>query len=417
MKWSDVDPQLHSFDIEAAKEFIHREISSLELKTPIDHRDALGKITQILETKFGPWASFWAWSNSEGGGGGPVRYWCCSSHSLFPAVDVGREPTIVRIINSVLDLRNFYEELEALFKEIHELTENQELEIKIEFAASSLMSYVSERTQNEDAWYNTFIETLIWFLEFSGENSDVVSGPVSEIVSGRFESWVAPSKEVADATFAEMGTVVSKAIRNFNTPVDTLALWMTTRNELIEVIMKNQPVSTDSHKKFIESFDRTRASGRADLILNALDLCRTDAKSGMELSWELMSKWQSIVLGRAAVFRTGNAYAKRGKEMYGISPVIREDFEACLRQANDDNTSLALRSARLFLDVCFFHPFEDGNGRAARLALDFILTRNGYGLYMVEPLFSISHHYSPDCLSRLTQTMAELVGPLKPVSN
>ena len=42
------------------------------------------------------------------------------------------------------------------------------------------------------------------------------------------------------------------------------------------------------------------------------------------------------------------------------------------------------------LDVCFFHPFEDGNARAARLARDHVLTRAGLGLHAVEPLFVVS---------------------------
>lgn len=37
---------------------------------------------------------------------------------------------------------------------------------------------------------------------------------------------------------------------------------------------------------------------------------------------------------------------------------------------------LASRAARAYLDVCFFHPFADGNARAALLALVFVLGRD-----------------------------------------
>jgi len=44
----------------------------------------------------------------------------------------------------------------------------------------------------------------------------------------------------------------------------------------------------------------------------------------------------------------------------------------------------------VYLDVGFLHPFEDGNARAAWLALDHVLTRAGLGPRAVEPLFGIS---------------------------
>jgi hypothetical protein len=40
--------------------------------------------------------------------------------------------------------------------------------------------------------------------------------------------------------------------------------------------------------------------------------------------------------------------------------------------------------------VCFFHPFDDGNARAARLALDHVITRAGLALHAVEPLFVVA---------------------------
>ena len=38
------------------------------------------------------------------------------------------------------------------------------------------------------------------------------------------------------------------------------------------------------------------------------------------------------------------------------------------------------RAARAYLDVCFFHPFDDGNARCAFLALVFVLAREGIAL-------------------------------------
>ncbi|MFG2732892.1 Fic family protein [Streptomyces canus] len=39
-----------------------------------------------------------------------------------------------------------------------------------------------------------------------------------------------------------------------------------------------------------------------------------------------------------------------------------------------------LRAARAYLDVCFFHPFDDGNARSAFLTLLFVLAREGVAL-------------------------------------
>nr|WP_246112225.1 Fic family protein [Streptomyces hawaiiensis] len=41
---------------------------------------------------------------------------------------------------------------------------------------------------------------------------------------------------------------------------------------------------------------------------------------------------------------------------------------------------LTARAARAYLDVCFFHPFDDGNARAAFLTLIFVLAREGIAL-------------------------------------
>jgi fido (protein-threonine AMPylation protein) len=48
--------------------------------------------------------------------------------------------------------------------------------------------------------------------------------------------------------------------------------------------------------------------------------------------------------------------------------------------------ALAARAARAYLDVAFFHPFTDGNGRAALLTLTFVLAREGVVLGEVGPL-------------------------------
>lgn len=47
------------------------------------------------------------------------------------------------------------------------------------------------------------------------------------------------------------------------------------------------------------------------------------------------------------------------------------------------------RGRPAYLDVCFFHPFADGNARSALLALAFILARDGVVLDQVGPITQV----------------------------
>ncbi|WP_189912906.1 Fic family protein, partial [Streptomyces albogriseolus] len=65
---------------------------------------------------------------------------------------------------------------------------------------------------------------------------------------------------------------------------------------------------------------------------------------------------------------------------------------------------LTARAARAYLDICFFHPFDDGNARSAFLALVFVLAREGVALEAVGLLrrvtFEADHPQDPLTLIR-----------------
>ncbi|MFH7340445.1 hypothetical protein [Streptomyces sp. KHY 26] len=66
-----------------------------------------------------------------------------------------------------------------------------------------------------------------------------------------------------------------------------------------------------------------------------------------------------------------------------IGPDTRARFEACLAEsAQDPDRPLPVtaRGARVYLDICFFHPFDDGNACSALLALLFVIAREGIAL-------------------------------------
>ncbi|NBM16767.1 Fic family protein [Streptomyces sp. GC420] len=118
-------------------------------------------------------------------------------------------------------------------------------------------------------------------------------------------------------------------------------------------------------------------------------LARTDAAAGRPLGLGLLIGWQKLVLGRPHIaFRRLPAFAKGGRERYGVCEETPEQFEECLAQATATATDVPLpaRAARAYLDVCFFHPFDDGNGRSALLTMGFVLAREKVFLDEVGPV-------------------------------
>lgn len=139
-------------------------------------------------------------------------------------------------------------------------------------------------------------------------------------------------------------------------------------------------------------FDRERSRTRAAGMLAALERVRADAAAGLPLSFGLLQGWQRHVLGGPAPLRTGTAHAKAGRERYGRPPDLARTLEAFLAQAGGPGPPLNARAARAYLDVCFLHPFEDGNGRAAFLALVFLLAREDVALDQVGPVRRMERH-------------------------
>ncbi|WUU92981.1 Fic family protein [Spirillospora sp. NBC_01491] len=143
----------------------------------------------------------------------------------------------------------------------------------------------------------------------------------------------------------------------------------------------------DGMAHFIRTDVHDRSPERALRLLAALTALRSDVSAGRALDFSTMRRWQGHVLGTERTdFRTGPAFAKGGRESYGLDADTRRRFDACLQQADDPAVPLPARAARAHLDVCFFHPFDDGNARAALLALTFVLARGGVVLDQVGPI-------------------------------
>ncbi|MFE1557596.1 Fic family protein [Streptomyces sp. NPDC058734] len=174
------------------------------------------------------------------------------------------------------------------------------------------------------------------------------------------------------------------------TAADSLSVWLHVRREVDwrrAPALQGVPPARDGFRSWCEGPVRRRDPVRSERLLAAYALAREDAARRTRLDFALLAGWQCEVLAAAAApFRVGDAHAKGGRERYALTPRTRADFDSCLRETTDPDIPPAARAARAYLDVAFFHPFTDGNARAALLALVHVLAREGIVLPEVGPL-------------------------------
>ncbi|WP_198549611.1 AAA family ATPase [Kitasatospora aureofaciens] len=80
----------------------------------------------------------------------------------------------------------------------------------------------------------------------------------------------------------------------------------------------------------------------------------------------------------------GDAFAKGGRERYGLTPRTWQDFAACLRQSADPSVPLPARAARAYLHIAFIHPYPDSNARLALLVLAHALEAGTWAVVRAE---------------------------------
>ena len=397
LRWVDVDPATHPFDggtaaVAIAAQHVHAAAIGGDRRARDVDRDQLERaIDRGLVARYGAWVAGWNWAASEPGGGGPIRGWCCARDSVLPGDDRDPQATVDRVAGAVGELRALLEELARRFAELRAATASLPLERGLEHAAADLLPLVLAWTGAEDAWYGTFARVLAWYVESFGGEPEAFAA-IAEVVGGRFASWVAPTAEVAAATCAAVGDAIALALID-DAVHDALPAWRATRARAFThapAARPYPPLDGDAHDRYIDGPERARDPVRAARMAAALAACRASAARGEPLTFARLADWQALALGTArAGFRTAAAYARGGRVCYQLGDRTHAEFEAALADA-DAPAPVAVRAARVYLDVCFFHPFDDGNARAARLALDHVLTRAGLGLASVEPVFVIA---------------------------
>ncbi|MCX5165582.1 Fic family protein (plasmid) [Streptomyces sp. NBC_00053] len=183
------------------------------------------------------------------------------------------------------------------------------------------------------------------------------------------------------------------------TATDSLSTWLRVRRETDwqqAPALRRGLTARDGFRAWCEGPVRQRDAVRAERLLAAHTLACADAARRAPLDFALLASWQREVLGGVeAPFRAADAYAKAGRERYGLTSRTQADFAAYLREATDQGLPLAARAARVYLDVAFFHPFTDGNARSALLTLVHVLAREDIVLSEVGPLQTIRYADDP----------------------
>jgi hypothetical protein len=416
LTWAEVDPARHPFDREAVAATVHALGPAARVpRRPADPMERANSrwghgvarqwadaMSQALVDSYGRWATGWRWS--VGGAdydGGPVGAWCCPGHSV-----TSPEETVDKVVAALCEWRDWLENLAAWFQAYPlDLADIEEQRPLWESVAKNLILQVVDHTGAESAWYGHCHMVLTWFLSHWGVAPEQAGDLVAQAISGRFQSWSGPdlpllldvAERLADSVRPELasgpdaeGGVVADADAELAGAAhpDHLATWLTIRETVPwpefppgdSTAQANDIVAED-----IRSFDGALDPNRAAGLLAALELARADAARGAVLDFALLQSWQQHILGTPEPpFRTEPAFAKGGHERYGIAPDTRARLDACLAESAPAPTgqalSLSARAARAYLDVCFFHPFADGNARAAFLTLVFVLARENVSL-------------------------------------
>ncbi|MEV5574180.1 Fic family protein [Spirillospora sp. NPDC052269] len=331
--------------------------------------------------------------------GGPVGSWCCPRHSITTP-----EETLALVVEALCEWRAWLESLAGWF-ESYPLDPAAVADQRIlwERAARNLIWQVVDRTGAESGWHGHCKKVLTWFLQRWDVPADAAEALVAEAIGGRFHSWTDPETALVDVVAERLAlSLPPDGAPPASKPVpDDLEGWLATRGSVpwpdVSDDGGDAPVtpSRDGAMEDIRAFDRAIDPSRAEGLLAALELARADATRGASLTFERLQSWQQHVLGtlRPPPFRSSPAFAKGGRERYGIGPDTRARLDVCLAESAPDGgrpLPLAVRAARSYLDICFFHPFDDGNARAAFLALIFVLAREGVALEDVSLLRRVS---------------------------
>ncbi|MFF0218599.1 Fic family protein [Streptomyces vinaceus] len=406
LTWDEVDPARHPFDSGTAAQVVRSLGPALRVPSRpavpagdpsmrawsrTEAKPWADAMSHALVERYGLWAVGWRWAHDEGDfDGGPVGHWCCPPHSVTTP-----EETLDRVVDALCEWREWLESLAGWFEAYPlEVAEVEDQRILWDRTARNIILQVTDRTGCGSGWYGHCHQVLTWFLCRAGVAPGLARDLVDGAIGGRFRSWTGPDPALVDDVAERLARSLrpeDAAVRAVEPRPDHLERWLVVREGVPWPPGPDgageEPVtgSCDGAVEDVRSFDAAVDPARAEGLLAALERVRADAARGATLDFELLRGWQRHVLGtpRPPRFRTLPAFAKGGRERYGIGPDTRARLDACLAESGRESgrpLSLTARAARAHLDICFFHPFDDGNARSAFLALVFVLAREGVTL-------------------------------------
>eukprot|EP00929_Paragymnodinium_shiwhaense_P048341 TRINITY_DN24453_c0_g1_i1.p1 TRINITY_DN24453_c0_g1~~TRINITY_DN24453_c0_g1_i1.p1 ORF type:complete len:572 (+),score=89.14 TRINITY_DN24453_c0_g1_i1:108-1823(+) len=382
------------------------------------------KMRQATTRAVGTWADYWRFADLADTYG----YW------MVEGPYRSKEKTVDLIVANVKHWIGLLEDLDTTFRALQKRTRGMTNAETWELAAAELLKY-SPRFHTDtsfkygfETWYLPFVQTLEWFADYndmSVEPRSFVAGETN-VRDGLFMNILTPwgngifgsysVKADGAALFArKMAEHHGIAYEDF----DATSRWLETRNGLASLgrgcTSEVMPCSSDAHFQYICSVDHSRCAVRAERMKEALHMVRSDAKQQLELTATLITRWQAAVLGMPGLtsFREADAYAKEGRERYPHS--MLDKFSERIEEARLAEVAPEVRAVRAYLDVCFFHPFEDGNGRLARLVLDFILTKEGLCLRDIGGLFFVARRADDRVgTAAFIETVQQYLAPIGP---
>ena len=418
LSWDEVDPSNRPFDSASAAQVVRSlgPAQCVPRRPDIPIADPAmstwswevaglwaDAMSYALVRHYGRWTLGWRWSHDEGDfDGGPVGNWCCPRDSVTTPED-----TLDRVTAALCEWRGWLEDLARWF-EAHPLLDLAAVDdqrILWERAARNLIIQVSDRTGAGSGWHGHCRQVLTWFLTRWAVAPETARELVDRAIDGRFLSWTSPDTVLVDDVAESLARSLRPGLGAQRTEpeIDHLERWLVLREEIpwheCPGSDEEEPVvaAHDGAAEDINGFDAAIDVSRAEGLLRALRRARSDAARthaadhGPTLDFELIRTWQQHVLDapQPPPFRSLPAFAKGGRERYGIDPDTRARFDRCLAESALDVSRplpLTARAARAYLDVCFFHPFDDGNARAAFLTLIHILAREHVTLESVRLL-------------------------------
>ncbi|MGW7217757.1 Fic family protein [Streptomyces collinus] len=417
LSWDEADPARHPFDAASAEQVVRSlgparcvpRRPDVAFADPVmsdwswgEARRWADAMSHALMEYYGRWAAGWRWSHDEGDfDGGPVGHWCCPRDSITTP-----EETLTRVVAALCEWRAWLESLAGWIEAYPlDLDTVEEDRILWDRAARNLILQVTDRTGCGSGWHRHCHQVLTWFLDRWTVPPDLAEELVDRAIGGRFLSWTGPDAALVDDVAERLAQSLRPADRapSAEPLPDHLERWLAVRESVPWQRAPDSgadgPVtpSRDGAAEDVREFDGALDPDRARGLLTALELLRADAARDARLDFGLLQRWQQHVLGteEPPSLRSRPAFAKGGRERYGIGPGIRARLDACLAESARDTARplpLTARGARAYLDVCFFHPFDDGNARAAFLTLVYVLAREGITLDGVILLRRVAFH-------------------------